>query len=62
MRYLIAVAIMAALLAGWIAVQALARRFARRHPELGECREEGGGCCGSCAGAGCARKDTLEHR
>ena len=39
-----------ALLAGWVAVQALARRYANRHPETGPYREAG--CshgCGSCA-------------
>lgn len=42
--------VLLALLAGWIAVQAAARRFARRHPETGPYREAG--CshgCGSCA-------------
>ncbi len=33
---------------GWLYVQELYRRFARRHPELGPYRGEGG-CGGSCS-------------
>ena len=44
--YFITVFIILALLLGWIAVQHAARRFARRHPELGPAREEGSGCGG----------------
>lgn len=47
--YLIAIALLAALLAGWVAVQAAYRRFARRHPERGPYRDEGAGGCGACA-------------
>jgi len=49
--YLVASALIFALLAGWVAAQGLARRLARRHPELGPAKEEGGGCdhgCGAC--------------
>lgn len=42
--YLIAIFIILALMAGWIGVQHLSRSFARRHPEWGPPREEGGGC------------------
>ncbi len=40
------------LMAGWVLVQAAARRVAARHPEAGPYREAGGGCggaCGSCS-------------
>lgn len=38
-----------ALLVGWVAVQALARRYATRHPETGPYREAGcSHSCGSC--------------
>lgn len=42
--YLISMFIILCLLAGWVAVQHLARLFAARHPEFGPAREEGGGC------------------
>jgi hypothetical protein len=63
MRYLIAVAIILALLLGWISVQYLARRFAARHPEFGPAREEGaacGGLCG-CHGGRCERQDKPDR-
>ena len=51
-KYLVAIVLIFAMLAGGIAVQALYRRFAARHPDLGPFREEKG--CGSCsAGSGC---------
>ncbi|MCC6658797.1 MAG: hypothetical protein IT512_11480 [Rhodocyclaceae bacterium] len=51
-KYLVTIGLIFAILAGGIAVQALYRRFAARHPELGPFREEKG--CGSCsAGSGC---------
>jgi hypothetical protein len=54
MKYLLSIAIIPALLFGWIAVQGIYRRFARRHPELGPFRSESGGC-GSCSGgSGCS--------
>ena len=46
LKYIITVIIIFGLLAGWLAVQHLARWFAARHPELGPAREEGGGCGG----------------
>ena len=53
LMYLAAIGLIFALLAGGILVQALYRRFARHHPELGPFREEKG--CGSCSvGSGCA--------
>ena len=57
-HYILAVLLILALLAGWIAVQQLARRFAHRHPEWGEPREEGSGCGLFCLcknGAACPR-------
>ena len=50
-----------ALIGGWVAVQALARRFAARHPETGPFREAGGGC-GGCGGEPCsADADTFSE-
>ncbi len=48
-NYAITIAAVAALLAGWVAVQAAYRRFARRHPQHGACRDEQAGGCGACA-------------
>ena len=49
-RYLIAAAIILAVLGGWLLVQAWARRYAARHPQFGPPREDGsGGCAGHCA-------------
>ncbi len=45
-KYTITVLIILGLMAGWVAVQHLARSFAARHPEFGPAREEGGGCGG----------------
>lgn len=42
--YLITCLIILALLGGWLAVQHMGRVFARRHPEFGPAREEGGSC------------------
>lgn len=55
-RYLIAVVLVFAVLAGWIAVQYAARRFAARHPEFDRDRDAGEGCgsCG-CHGLRCER-------
>ncbi|WP_127477283.1 hypothetical protein [Sulfurivermis fontis] len=48
------------LLLGWIAVQKMARAFARRHPEFGAYREAGTGCgTGKCA---CASIDHCRKR
>jgi hypothetical protein len=47
--YGISILIVFGMLAGWVAVQHFARRFAARHPEFGRARQEGAGCgmCGS---------------
>jgi len=48
--YLLAMAIILALMVGWLTVQQVTRAFAQRHPELGAHREEGGGCgTGNCS-------------
>ena len=57
--YLIAMAGVLGLLLGWVWVQQLARNFARRHPEFGPAREEGGGCGSSCS---CSARDRCERR
>ena len=51
-KYLIAITAVPALLLGWLLVQQMGRRFAKNHPELGEFREEGGGCGKSCSCSG----------
>jgi hypothetical protein len=53
---LLTIAVLFALLAGWVTVQAAARRTAAAHPEAGPYREMGAehGCthaCGGCAQA-----------
>jgi len=48
LRYLLVPLLILVLLLGWISIQALARRVARRHPEFGPAREEGSGCGGLC--------------
>ncbi len=55
--YVIAVAVIFAVFAGWVGVQHVARAFALRHPEFGPPREEGEGCGKSC---GCSVADRLE--
>jgi hypothetical protein len=56
--FIIAIAFILALLAGWFYIQQLARRFAARHPELGPAREEGSGCGNSCmcVGGSCSKR------
>ena len=44
--YIIAMAVVLAMLTGWVLVQHAARMFAARHPEFGPAREEGEGCGG----------------
>ena len=60
LKILIAGGVIFAVLLGWIAVQYLARGFARRHPEWGPYRERGGcgagGAC-SCSNGGSCRKE-----
>jgi hypothetical protein len=46
MQLLAAVAVLLALLLGWISVQSAARRVAALHPEAGPLRLIGGGCGG----------------
>jgi hypothetical protein len=55
MIYLKTVLIVLALLAGWLTVRAIARRFAARHPEFGALREDGAGGCG-CGKHQCDKK------
>ena len=57
LHYLLAVLIVLLLLLGWIGTQALARRYANRHPEFGPAREEGSGCGGCGCRAGECRRD-----
>ena len=60
LKALLAGAIIFAVMAGWIAVQNLARRFARRHPEWGPYREKVG-CGGNCScgnGGSCQRRES----
>jgi hypothetical protein len=57
LKVLIAGGVIFAVLIGWIAVQSLAREFARRHPEWGPYREKAG--CGgdcSCSGGGSCKR------
>jgi hypothetical protein len=66
-QYLIAIGVILVATTGWLLVQALARRFATRHPEFGPAREEGGGCgsgqCGSCGGHGeCPTPDRRANK
>lgn len=57
---LIAFLVILGLLAGWVAVQHLARTYAARHPEFGPAREEGASCffclCGN--REACPRRST----
>lgn len=61
--FLIAPLLVFLMLAIWILVQFAARAFARRHPELGPAREEGGGCGSGACGCGavdtCTKKNLL---
>ncbi len=59
MIYLQTVLIVLALMAGWLLVRNVSRRYAAHHPEFGALREEGEGCgCGSkrCGEAQCKRE------
>lgn len=52
--YLVAVALIFAVMLGGIAVERVYRRFARNNPQLGPFRKEGKQDCTSCtAGSGC---------
>ena len=62
-HFLVAMLVIFGLLAGWIGVQHLSRVFARRHPEFGPAREEGGGCGFLCRCKGaevCPRRSRAE--
>ena len=58
-RLLISSGIIFAAFAFWVVVQEAARRFARRHPEFGPAREEGGECGVSCS---CANWKSCRER
>lgn len=58
-QYLIAMLAVPVLLVGWLLMQQWGRNFARAHPELGEFREEGGGCGKSC---GCKGKSACQRQ
>ncbi|WP_303901086.1 hypothetical protein [Thiohalomonas denitrificans] len=47
-NYFFAMGLIMLLLLGWVSVQHLARLFAKRDPQFGAVREDGGGC-----GTGC---------
>ena len=65
-NYLLAIGLVMVLLLGWCTIQNLARIYARRHPEFGPAREEGGGCGLSCQctnpgdDAQCRRRNDAE--
>jgi hypothetical protein len=58
LEYVVIPVVILAVLSGWLAVQALARRFAARHPEYGPARE----CLGCGLGCACAHQDDEEHK
>jgi hypothetical protein len=58
MNYLISIVLVMILLLAWCSVQAWSRCYARRHPEFGPAREEGGGCGVSCR---CKDDDEKTH-
>lgn len=58
-RLALAFGIVFAALGGWLAVQAAARRFAARRPELGPARED---CAGGCTGHGCHTDETCARQ
>jgi hypothetical protein len=51
--YLVTIGLILLIMLAGIVVDRFYRLFARRHPELGPFRKEGGGCGGSCGGGGC---------
>ena len=60
-QYLIAMMLVPGLLLVWIIIQQLARRSAKLRPELGDYREEGGGCGKSCGcSTGNCKKSTIK--
>jgi len=59
---IIAIAIILLLLIGWIIVQQLSCLYAKKHPEFGPAREEGGGCGSSClCNNGTCKKKQAQH-
>ena len=60
---LIAMLVIFGLLAGWLGVQHIARRYAERHPEHGPAREEGGSCffCLCKSGEKCDKRELLDQ-
>lgn len=63
--FIIAMAAILLLLGGWILVQQKSREFARRHPEYGPAREEGGGCGTSCLcskGGSCSKRTPAQNQ
>lgn len=50
--YLLAMGLIMLLMLAWVSVQQVSRLFARRNPQFGPPREEGGGCGGSCLCSG----------
>jgi len=60
-QFLIASGAILLLLLAWLTVQHMAKAYARRHPELGAYREEGGGCgsgqCSCSSARSCSRKN-----
>jgi hypothetical protein len=58
MQYIVAMLLVPCLLIGWLVVQHISRKYAQAHPELGEFREEGGGCGKSC---GCKGKSSCQR-
>ncbi len=51
-NYILAMGLIMLVLLGWVSVQHVSRLFAKRHPQFGVAREEGGGCGKSCLCAG----------
>ena len=58
-KLLFSIGIIFAAFAFWVCIQESARRFARRHPEFGPAREEGGECGVSC---GCPNWKKCQDR
>jgi hypothetical protein len=58
MIYLVTIALMLAMLLGFIVVEYLAHRFAEHHPEFGPARKLGCGGCGNHCEGHCK---TSEH-
>lgn len=52
-RYLITIGLILLIMLAGIVVDRFYSLFARRHPELGPFRKEGGGCGGNCGSGAC---------